>query len=985
MATTSADWQRDPALESGSELDRFLPSLVGRSAELATLRTQLDQAFEGRGRLALIAGAAGIGKTTLVTRLAHEARRRGALVLIGHGYDLTATPPFGPWIELFASPEAGASPFQGGPAGLSSQEELFTRVRACIWELASSRPLVLVLEDLHWADEASLELLRYLARDLASRPILVLATYRTEDIDRDQPLTPRLPLLVREASAVRLTLASLDEAAIHQLIGEGYPLVDPADEERLAGYLVERGAGNPLFISELLRALVDEGVLRRVGESWALGDLATLRLPVLLREVFARQLDRLGGDARDRLALAAVIGQDVSLGLWAIMAGLPDEASLFPLIERAVAAGVLDEAADGTRVAFHHALVREALYEGVLAARRRQWHRQIGEALAENAGADPDEVAYHFRLASDPREVDWLIRAGERARALYLPHLAVERYSRALELAHQRARSAPAALYRGRGLAHQSLGDFDAAREDLETTLALARAQGERRPEWQALLDLGFLWEGHDYGQAGDYYQQALAWARELDEPDTLAASLTRVGVWHINMDEPAQGRAYIQEALGHFRERGDRSGVIAATELLGATASIAGNLVQAAQLAREAVALARDLEHKPTLVMALSILGMCSGPPMPTPLVWPMPPAEGQIYAAEAVRLARAISAPAEESFALPFLGSCLALQGSYRQALEEMKRAVELAESIGHQERAAAAHECLAMVYADVFAFGLAERHLERALTLARAIGSPYFSREVAALNAIVYSSHREIDRAKALLSAEFRTDEPPNSETRRLGWYARAVLALASDDPASALAIAERLIASEPNWTEDLFSPDLVEFRARALMELSRLGEAEAALRAARVFAADRRRRPLLWRIDAELALLYRRQGRAAEAGQSEGRARQIVEQLASELADDLRLGFLRSAETLLTESAPSRQRASPRLAGLSAREVDVLRLLAEGLTNADIAERLVLSPRTVNSHLNSIYTKLNVSSRGAAIRFALDHGIRGDSRL
>ena len=203
--------------------DRAVPTLVGREREQALLAKHFSAALAGRGSLVLIGGEAGIGKTALAEAVAREAAGQGALVLIGRCYDLTETPPYGPWIEVFEQipTEHGGSrlpsPLGDGEAA-TSQAALFARVRDFLGVLSAERPLVLLLDDLHWADPASLDLLRTLARHVAGLSLLLLATYRSDEVTRRHPLAQLLPALVREAHAARLDLRPLDDEAMRGLL-----------------------------------------------------------------------------------------------------------------------------------------------------------------------------------------------------------------------------------------------------------------------------------------------------------------------------------------------------------------------------------------------------------------------------------------------------------------------------------------------------------------------------------------------------------------------------------------------------------------------------------------------------------------------------------------------------------------------------------------------------------------------------------------------
>jgi predicted ATPase len=188
--------------------------LVGRDRELAALRAALATAFDGRGSLVLIGGEAGIGKTALSEAGCREAAGGGARVLVGRCYDLTETPPYGPWTEmgtrLSVAPEQPPLPAvlaRGNTAGvLASQAALFDEVRDFLAALSARQPLVLLLDDLHWADPASLELLRFLARQMDALPVCFVVTYRADELTRRHPLYHLLPVLVREARAIRVDL-----------------------------------------------------------------------------------------------------------------------------------------------------------------------------------------------------------------------------------------------------------------------------------------------------------------------------------------------------------------------------------------------------------------------------------------------------------------------------------------------------------------------------------------------------------------------------------------------------------------------------------------------------------------------------------------------------------------------------------------------------------------------------------------------------------
>ena len=413
-----------PSSTRHSSLQRNF-SLVGREREQALLRHVLHEMLDGHGSLVLVSGEAGIGKTTLVEWLAREAEAQGCLVLSGGCYDLTTTPPYGPWIEMLATyvPHDSLSSkplFVEDLAALSAlgnQERLFAAAREFFHEIATQQPLVISLEDLHWADEASVDFLRVLSRGIAGLRILLVATYRSDEVHRNYPLHPLLPILIREARAERVEMRPLDDAAFHTLIRQRYVLSE-SDQQRLMTYLRKRAEGNAFFALELLRSLEDAGVLVPGTGVWVLHDLSDVRLPGLLRQVIESRLARLGDQTRSLLQVAAIIGTEVPLSLWQQVSGESDEA-LSSAIEEGQAARLIEEVAQGHRYRFCHALFRETLYEEPIALQRHRWHRKAAEKLAEAPSPNLEAIAQHFLRAGDERAIEWLLRAGERAQRAY--------------------------------------------------------------------------------------------------------------------------------------------------------------------------------------------------------------------------------------------------------------------------------------------------------------------------------------------------------------------------------------------------------------------------------------------------------------------------------------------------------------------------------------------------------------------------------------
>jgi DNA-binding CsgD family transcriptional regulator/Tfp pilus assembly protein PilF len=960
--------------------------IVGRQHEQSLLDACLTDALAGRGSLVLIAGEAGIGKTTLAELFEQAAERRGALALTGACYDLSTTPPFGPWVELLSAYEQ-QGPLPSVPNALRGAVDLtMVHERDAVFEqawrffaaLAAHRPVVAIIEDLHWADTASLELLRMLARRLHRLAMVLVVTLRDDDLSRRHPLYQLLPVLVREGQPLRVDLRRLDHKAMLALIAARYAL-PAADQRRLVAYLLERAGGNPFFTGELLLSLEHDDVLLRVEGRWTLGELAGTRVPPLVRQVIEQRLARLQAGTLGLLELAAVIGQDVQVDLWQAASGASDDA-LAAALEQALEAHVIVEVADGDRFRFSHALMRETLYERLVLPRRRLHHRAIAELLARDAAPSPHTVANHFERADDPRAVDWLVRAGERDYALYAPHDAIVQMTRAIELAARGATSPPLRAWCTRGHAYNMTGQFDQARGDHETALRLARAANDRRAEWEALTEIALLWAERDYSRTGDYVRIALDLAREIGDDAILARSLNSIGNWHCNVEHPRDALRCHLEALDIVTRLDDRRGLAETLDLLGMASYLAGDFVQSTHYYGRAIALLRELDDRPRLSSSLITDAQNGGSyEAETVVTAPGEPGEWLQRAEAGLAIAREIGWRAGESCALMILSSILIPRGDYGQAISLATEAHELATQIGHRQWTVAALCVQSRLRLDLLDLEPARELAEQAQSLATQVASSYWISIAGSLLVSTLITAGELERAEAVLAGVAAPDMVDKPIGQRQVWLARAELALSRGDAEAALAEVDDLIATDRRRAGMHGPPALTKRRADALAALGRNDEAQQAFAVARDAAEALGYRPLIWRIDAALHHLFRAMGRTTEAEAAHARASAMVDALALTLADDDLSDRFRQRALRPASEPPASVPSASFPAGLTAREVEVLRLVARGLTDAEVAERLFISYRTVGRHLQSIYNKLAVNSRTAATAFAFEHDL------
>jgi tetratricopeptide (TPR) repeat protein len=593
-----------------------------------------------------------------------------------------------------------------------------------------------------------------------------------------------------------------------------------------------------------------------------------------------------------------------------------DERELLQVIQDLLAARLLLEESAG-RYAFRHALTRDAVYGTLVRRERKALHEEVGKAMerlhAGHLETQLGDLAYHFYEAGEwEKALVYAMQAGERSQAAFALREAVADYTRALE-ASQHLAGWPRAvhLYRQRGHAHDTLGEFDLALADHEAALRLARTSHDRRAEWQALVDLGLLWASRDYGQTGAHLQQALGLARSLDDNSILGQTLNRLGNWHANLEKNLEARSYHQEALEVFRLMNDRQGMAETLDLLGMTACLGGDMPTGEVYLQQAIGLFEEIGDRRGLASSLASVAMC-GPSYQTDALVPVRKSldEATRQAEQSLSLAREIGWRSAEAYSLFMLANCLGPRGRYDQALPYAWTGLRIAEDIEHRQWITAHSFTLGALYYDLLNYDEARLHLAVGLSLAKEIGSTFFQRLVAGCLALVCTAVGDFEQAQSLLDWALPDDAPAQSQTQRSAWYARLSLALARGQPALALTIADNLIASAAGVAErgERALPRLLLRRAEALSGLGREAEAENALREALLGAQEIDTPPLAWRVLARLGWLLRSQGRLPEAVEAGGAAWAIVQELSARIPrDGLRETYLTHATALIDSPA------------------------------------------------------------------------------
>lgn len=1020
------------------------PRFVGRSAELTGLRDLLDEAVAGRPRLALVVGDAGIGKSRLITELARSSPGAGARGLPGAASLRTlsgqclAVPggglPYAPLTEALRQlaretdaealerllgpargelarllPElSGSTPAPApGPTGRADQARLFELVLGLLGRLTADAPTMLVVEDLHWLDDATRALLTYLARNLSTERLLLIGTCRADAVDAPDDLGAWLAELARSPIVTRIHLGPLSASEVEaQLAG----ILGEPPSRRLAASIAARSGGNALFAEELLAA---------AGESEGRDEDG--RLPATLAEVLLARVRGLTGPARDVARMLAIAGRSVDERLLAAATGLPDDdlsAGLRAAVERHVA----ETDARGEAVALRHVLLAEAISGELLAGERRRLHERFALALTAHpklAAASPagaaGELAAHWAAAD--RSAEAFTAALEAARAATAIHAhaeawhhyrrAIERWDRledegdppgpdlvallreaedsadlagepaasealirrALELVDATADPGTAGVLHGRlGYQHWLGGRSHEELEEYRTAVALVPPEPPSAERARVLRGLGGTLMGLGrYRESIDVCEAAIAAARAADAPVEEGRALGMLGMDLVGLGDVDAGIERLEAGRRIARQHDPLDGLVVVTYNLALHLLLVDRAEEAVAAAAEGIAVARDVGLDRRFGVNLRAVAADAALRLGR---WD----EADALVAEGATL----DPDGDRSIYLRIVNLRLATaRGRLDEARTIEAATTPLAE--GDVDYDLVAYLRTAQAELAYWDGRLADAREAVASGLAALAASDdvFLTAPLVALGMRVEAERAEAARAwrdeAALASAE---SSGSTLEATCDGLMARLAEAGRKPTPGTAAALAwaaaehRRLVGrTDPGaWAAVAAAWD--ELGQPAAAAYARIREAEAHLMATR----ER---------DAATATLRPAAASAAALG-----AGPLLE-LADALARRARITI--DATATAAEEPPGAEEARPpaslgddgrarlRELGLSERELEVLTLVAAGRTNGQIAAELFISPKTASVHVTHILDKLGVANRVEAAMVAARLGL------
>lgn len=955
--------------------DAHLTVFVGRNAELKQLVAGLDRALEGRGGMFLVSGEPGIGKTRVAEELALGARKRGATVYWGRSTLAEGAPPYWPWVQILRSVlrDVGDAEFRRlagsglpqilqvvpdlrghfadvTPTSMDDEQTrfgIYDSVMQLLLNAAAARPMVLVVDDLHWADTPSLLLVQLLAGHLPHSRLMVIGTYRDLELGADHPLRIQLADFVRRGETTELPISGLkdpDVASLLRVLTGFQPAVDVVHR------LQAQTGGNPFFLSELARSLGDADP---EPSRWKF-PASTDPVPQGIGAVLRRSIDALSADCRSALEIAAVAGQEIDLDILeaATKAGRP---RLLDLLDEAIASGVVTLRDGGYY--FTHGLVRDAFYSRISASRRGELHGLIGRLLEsgprKGSATPAPQLAHHFIEAStvDPsvraKALEYASEAGRRA----LSELAYEEAVRLYELAVDRAAPADPAqraeVVLELGRARYLAGDIGGAVDAAEEVAGLAEELDDRNLLARAAVVL----RGVGGPGLSDRIKRLSnrAMRRPTQDTSLRIQVLSQLTVALMQTGDAADERAAKEssrEAVLLARDAVDPDVVFAGIHARQMATSGPDGVEERLQLAERALRLAEETGRSSIAqwgytwrVDALVQLGRID---------------EAELTLAEQTRLADELREPLARWRAVKARSWLTLLHGSFADAVALSDEARELGR-IGHHAPAEFSYQVHRLMLAlNVGGYEeLAEAMLR---DLWPQVGPAYAAATLAAIGRMAEAR----TALRLVAAAGVERIGPAVSRLAFMSMVTAAIVAVGETDLAATVYTA-LLPYARLNVSAD--SMGLIGSVRRYLGMLSTTLERwdEAADHFEQAIEFERRMgaAPFVVHTQVVYAEMLLRAGRDGDLAH----ARKL---LGAAIAGSLELGMVPWQEraTRLVEDLERRGVTDHPLSG---RELEVAGLVAQGLSNRAIAGRLHLSERTAESHVKNICDKLGFNSR------------------
>lgn len=689
-----------------SMLDQLVRGrMVGRESEFAEARMVWHRAISEFGQVLLVSGETGIGKTRFVDELTTLVQVQGGQALYSQCY-AEGGAPYAPFTQVLRG-LFGDRPEEIGRLGLpdlvldelfslapdlriccpdlspnppldpqAERQRLFEGVLALCTALAERAPLLLVVEDVHWADGGTLSLLRQLSRRLRSLRLLIMLTYREIELDQAHGLNELLLELSRERVSTRIKLGRLDRDQTGQMLAVMFG--DEITDEFLT-LIYRETEGNPFFIEEVCKALIEDGRIYRENGVWQRANVEEIQIPQSVRLAIQSRLTRLPPFVQDLLLLASIFGREFDFSSLREACDL-DEEALVDALETAERAQLISEAkraGQGESFIFVHALIPTTLRESVSGLRRHRLHRRVAAAIERVHPDDLEALAYHYGEAGDEKRArTYVLRAAERARRLYANEEAIRFYSEALELL---PRNHPDRfdLLAARSEVYELVAQREAQRADVEEMLALAEAQDDDARRFDALIAQVDFYLATERSRARELARRAVAIAESLQDPVREGQALRRQGYDALLRLDYTQSRRILETSAARFRDANLGAEAAVSLHTLSLALGYLGEHAAAQKAVEEAIALSQQAGDRRQEAISLRRLAIV--------YLHQNEYAQALPFAEQALSLHRELGDRLQECHALNVLGLVLAWLGQAQEAKAHLDQSLELAEALG------------------------------------------------------------------------------------------------------------------------------------------------------------------------------------------------------------------------------------------------------------------------------------------------------------
>lgn len=871
------------------ELERGFSPFVGRQKELAVLQERFVEARAGHGQVVFEIGEPGVGKSRLLYEFRRSLEGEPCLWLTGRCISFGSQMPYLPIVDVLKrylqveeqdDESAVIQKCERAVTGLGDELQpaipylkcllsvnpgddtvgkmdaqvrrmkTFEALRALTLKLAALKPLVLVIEDLHWIDKASEDVLTYLADSIAGSGVLMIMTYR-----------PGYPNPFGDRTyATRQALGRLSDPESIQLAEGMLSTSDfPVELRRI---ITSKAEGNPFFVEEVIKSLLELGALQRHnGHYVATKSVSEIHVPDTIQDVIAARIDRLEESAKQALQLASVIGREFTVSLLGRISDLKDQ--LGKLLQDLKVLELIYERSLFPELAymFKHALTQDVAYNTLLIQRRKDLHRLVAMAIeelyAERLAEFYEMLAYHYEKGEVwDKALNFLVKAAQKALQGYANREALASFNRALAACNQLQQPIePATLmsiHGGKGLAHFLMSEHRAAAQEYQRMLETARSVGDRGREMEALYQTGlsFFW-AHEFEESLNYSDRAKSLALERHDRSMLASSNRLRAFVYGCLGRVNESNALIDEALRLSREAGNSFLEADTLTWRALNHNFQGSYEAALQVLEDGALLGKS-HHFLVLFLWLSWMkGLFQGG------------------------------------------------KGDYEQALASLQDALQWSQRFQDQIWRCRILNTLGWIYGELYYFEPAVRYNQMGLEASRAIGDPEIIRNAEINLGDCAFGQGDLDRAQAILHKVYRDSQQRGKWGEEwMKWrymqhccHSLGVLWLKKGDPEKALAFAaECLDVAEPTSSRK----NIVKgwrLRGQAYLAQDKIEEAESALTKALTVAREIGNPPQLWKTYRALGELYERKRDLNQARYAYASAGQVIEDTASRLQDSV----------------------------------------------------------------------------------------------